>query len=200
MLLCGCSRFPFPLETCMYYLLLIIRAVSILLFFGVAQTFKRRFCSSICYFLAFLLPIMLRFWGSNMLQRGYYAREICYLWLFALPLSPFPLATCVYYSLFISGLFFILALAGDIAFFFYRVHNVVFNSCMYACIACMYVKFTFMCIPYRDIYHTLSGMVRSINTQAPIRVRSDGTTIRYYPPDSVLYCLVWLCLEALHGD
>ena len=37
-------------------------------------------------------------------------------------------------------------------------------------------------------------------TQAPIRVRSDGTAIRYYPLDSVLYCLVWLCLEALHGD
>ena len=32
------------------------------------------------------------------------------------------------------------------------------------CSLCMYVKYTFVCIPHRDIYHTLSGMVRSINT------------------------------------
>ena len=29
--------------------------------FGVAQAFKRRFCSGICYFSVFLHPIMLRF-------------------------------------------------------------------------------------------------------------------------------------------
>ena len=39
----------------------------------------------------------------------------------------------------------------------------VSNACMYACSLCMYVKYTFVCIPHRDIYHTLSGMVRSIN-------------------------------------
>ena len=61
------------------------------------------------------------------------------LWLFTIPLSPCNL--------------------------FYRVHNVVFNACsMYACSLCMYVKYTLVCIPHRDIYHTLSGMVRSINT------------------------------------
>ena len=70
-------------------------------------------------------------------------------------------ATLMYYLLPISGLF-TLALAGDIAFFFYRVHNVVFNACMYACSLCMYAKYTF--IPHRDIYYTLSGMVRSINS------------------------------------
>ena len=76
---------------------------------------------------------------------------------------PFPLETCMYFLLLISGLF-TLALAGDIAFFFYRVHNIVFNACMYSCSLCMYVKYTFVCIPHRDIYQTLSGMVRSNNT------------------------------------
>ena len=47
---------------------------------------------------SFLYPIMLRSWGSNMLQRGDYAREICYtLWLLTLPLSP-----CNLYVLFTS--------------------------------------------------------------------------------------------------
>ena len=67
----------------MYYLLLISglftlaldgRAVPILLFFCfffllffcvVQQAFKRRFCSGICHFSMFLLPIMLRFGGSK---------------------------------------------------------------------------------------------------------------------------------------
>ena len=72
---------PFPLQP--------VRAVSILLFlFGVAQAFKRRFCSGICYFSVFLHPIMLRFGGSNMLQRGGYAREICYF--VVVHTSPFP--------------------------------------------------------------------------------------------------------------
>ena len=75
---------------------------------------------------------------------------------------PFPVATCMYYLLLISSLF-NLALAGDIAFFFYRVRNVVFNACM--CMhVCMYVKYIFVCIPHRDMCHILSGMVRSINT------------------------------------
>ena len=34
----------------------------------------------------------------------------------------------------------------------------------------MYVKYTSVCIPQRDMHHTLSGMVRSI-----IRVCLDGT-------------------------
>ena len=51
----------------------------------------------------------------------------------------------MYYLLLISVLF-TLALAGDIAFFFYRVHNVEFNACMYACMHVrMYVKYTFVC-------------------------------------------------------
>ena len=36
-----------------------------LLFFCVVQAFKRRFCSGICYFSMFLLPIMLRFGESK---------------------------------------------------------------------------------------------------------------------------------------
>ena len=72
-------------------------AVSILLFvclffcflFGVAQEFKRRFFCGICYFSVFLHPIMLRFRGSNILQRGDYVREICYFVI--VHASPFPL-------------------------------------------------------------------------------------------------------------
>ena len=72
----------------------------------------------------------------------------------------------MYYLLLISSLF-TLALAGDIAFFFYyRVHNVVFNACMYACMhVCM--SSIHLCAYHADTYtwyHTLSGMVRSINT------------------------------------
>ena len=63
-------------------------------FFGVAQAFKRRFCSGIFYFSVFLLLILLRFWGSNMLQRGDYAREICYF--VVVHASPLPLKpTCI---------------------------------------------------------------------------------------------------------
>ena len=65
-------------------------------FFGIAQAFKRRFCSGICYFSLFLLPIMLRFWGSNMLQRGDYAREACYF--VVVHASSFPLQpVCIIY-------------------------------------------------------------------------------------------------------
>ena len=70
-------------------------------FFGVAQAFKRRFCSGICYFLAFLLPVMLRFWGSNMLQRGYYAREIFYF--VVVRASPFPLQPVLGCGSFVRG-------------------------------------------------------------------------------------------------
>ena len=39
------------------------------------------------------------------------------------------------------------------------------NNNMYACMHVrMYVKYTFVCIPHQDIYYTLSGMVRSIDT------------------------------------
>ena len=45
---------------------------------------------------SFLYPIMLRFWGSNMLQRGDYAREICYF--VVVDASPFPLQpVCIIY-------------------------------------------------------------------------------------------------------
>ena len=48
----------------------------------------------------------------------------------------------MYYLLLISVLF-TLALDGDIAFFFYRVRNIiVVNACMHVC---MYVKYTFVC-------------------------------------------------------
>ena len=103
---------PLSLATCIYYLLLfsglftlalVGRAVSIFFsfffsafFFGIAQAFKRRFCSGICYFSLFLLPTMLRFWGSNMLQRGDYARELCYF--VVVHASPFPLQhVCIIY-------------------------------------------------------------------------------------------------------
>ena len=82
-----------------------------------------------------------------MLQRGDYAPEICYFMVVhasSFSLQPVPM----YYSLLISSLF-TLALASDIAFVFYRVvHNVVFNACTYLC---MYVKYTLVCIPHRDI-------------------------------------------------
>ena len=45
-------------------------ALFFLFFFGVAQAFKKRLCSCICYFSVFLHPIMLRFGTSDMLQRG----------------------------------------------------------------------------------------------------------------------------------
>ena len=82
----GCSRFSFPLETWMYYLLLIIRAVSILLFFfpafffGVAQAFMRRFCSGICYFSVFLLPIMLHFGGQICFKEAIMLVKYATLW------------------------------------------------------------------------------------------------------------------------
>ena len=46
---------------------------------------------------SFLYSIMLRFWGSNMLQRGDYAREICYF--VVVDASPFPLqpVVCIIY-------------------------------------------------------------------------------------------------------
>ena len=65
------------------------------------------------------------------------------LWLFTLPLPP-----CNLYVLFTSHfrLIYTLALAGDIAFFFYRVHNIVFNARIYACMHVrMYAKYTFVC-------------------------------------------------------
>ena len=68
-----------------------------------------------------------------MLQRGDYAREICYF--VVVHASPFLLQpVSMYYLLLISGLF-TLALAGDIAFFFYySVHNVVSGvQRMYVC-------------------------------------------------------------------
>ena len=75
---------------------------------------------------SFLYPIVLRFWGSSMLQRGDYAREICYF--VVVDVSPFPLQpVCIYYLPLISGLF-TLASAGVIALFFiYRIHNVAFT-------------------------------------------------------------------------
>ena len=75
-----------------------IRAVSILLFlflffstffvFGVAQAFKRRFCSGVCYFSVFLLPILLRFWGQICFKEAIMLVKYATLWLFTLPLSP----------------------------------------------------------------------------------------------------------------
>ena len=57
------------------------------------------------------------------------------LWLFTLPLSP-----CNLYDLLLISVLFALALAGDITFFFYRVHNVMCSThvcIMYVVYACM---------------------------------------------------------------
>ena len=70
-----------------------------------------------------------------MLQRGDYAREICYF-VVVHATSPFPFQpVCIIYFSFPAHLLY----PNDIAFFFYYrvVHNVVFNGCM-----CMYVKYT----------------------------------------------------------
>ena len=98
-------------------------------FFGVAQAFKMRFCSGIMLLFDVSASNYAPFWGSNMFQRGDYAREILiYMLLCGCSRSPFPLATSLchvsftvtsYFRLIYSGL----TLAGDIAFFFYRVHN-----------------------------------------------------------------------------
>ena len=64
------------------------------------------------------------------------------LWLFTLPLSPGNLYVLFtpHFRLIYSGL------AGDIAFFFYGVRNIVFNACMYAGMhVCMYAKYAFVC-------------------------------------------------------
>ena len=70
----------------------------------------------------------------------------------------------MHYLLLISGVF-TLALAGDIAFFIYGVHNVVFKACMYVCKVYICALTTPKHIPYNN--WTLSGMVRSINVIFP---------------------------------
>ena len=74
------------------------------------------------------------------------------MWFLTLPLSPCNLYVLLTYHL--PGLLFTLALAGDIAFFIYRVHNVVFNACMYIHVW-MYVMYTFVCIPHRNTYYII---------------------------------------------
>ena len=115
---------PFPLKpVCIIYFSLLGQypfcfCFVFCFFFGVAQAFKRRFCSGIRYFLGVSASNYVQICFKEAIMLVKYAT----LWLFTLPLSP-----C---NLFVI---FTLALAGDIAFFFYRVHNVVFNACMYAC-------------------------------------------------------------------
>ena len=86
------------------------------------------------------------------------------LWLFTLPLS-----SCNLYVLFTSHFRLIYSRLR----WRYRIFLLQRSQCcvwcpthvcmhvVYACTVC--VKYTFVCIPHRDIYHTLSGMVRSIN-------------------------------------
>ena len=128
-------------------------------FFGVAQAFKRRFCSGICYFSVFLHPIMIRFVGSNMLQRGDYAREICYF--VVVHASPFPLQPV--YMIFFSFPVYLLWPYLATSHFSFTAFTMLCS--MHVCMhVCMYVKYTFVDIPHRDIYHTMSRMVRSIGT------------------------------------
>ena len=142
-------------------------------FFGVAQAVKRRFCSGICYFLVFLLPIMLRFWGQICFKEAIMLVKYATLLLFTLPLSP-----CHLYVLFTYRFRLIYScFSWRHRIFHLPRSHVVFNACMYACSLCMYVKYTFVCIPHRDIYHTLSGMVRSINT-----------TVQYNTEQYVMLC------------
>ena len=124
-------------------------AFFFLLFFGVAQAFERRFCSGICYFSVFLHPIMLLFWGSNMLRRGDYAPEICYF--VVVHASPFPLqSVCIIYFLFPAYLLWQLATSH----FSFTAFTMLCSThvCMHVC---MCVKYTFVYIPHRDIYRTL---------------------------------------------
>ena len=76
------------------------------------------------------------FLGSNMLQRGDYAREICYFVVFNA--SPFPLQpVCITYLLLIFGLF-TLALVGDIAFSFTAFTMLCSTHvCMHVVYTCM---------------------------------------------------------------
>ena len=72
------------------------------------------------------------------------------LWLFTLPLSPCNLYVSFSFWLIYSRLS-----------WRHRIFLLPHSQCRFQR---MYVKYTFVCIPHRDIYHTLSGMVRSIST------------------------------------
>ena len=73
------------------------------------------------------------------------------LWLFTLPISP-----CNLYVFFTSHFQLTLALARDVALFL-LLRSQCYN-CVQRIYVCIYVKYTFVCIPHRDIYHTLSGI------------------------------------------
>ena len=95
MLLCGCSRFHFPLETCMYCLLLIIRAVSILLFFWRSTGDSAPACATFWRFCFQLLCSV--FGGQICFKEAIMLVKYSTLWLFVLPLS-----LCNLYILFSS--------------------------------------------------------------------------------------------------
>ena len=71
------------------------------------------------------------------------AHEICYF--VVVHASPFPLQPVFTIYLSFPAYLLCLALAGDIAFFFYRVHNIVFNACMYAC-SSMHICKVYICV------------------------------------------------------
>ena len=106
MLLYGRSRFPFPLATCIYYLLLISglftlalagRAVSIL-FFGVAQAFKRRDSApAYATFRCFCFQFCSVFGGQICFKEAIMLVNYATLWLLTPPLYP-----CNLYLLFAS--------------------------------------------------------------------------------------------------
>ena len=78
------------------------------------------------------------------------------LWLFTFPLSPCNLYLLLasHFRLIYSGLS-----------WRHRIFLLPRSQyCVQRMYVCMCVKYTFVCIPHRDIYHTLSRMVRSINT------------------------------------
>ena len=71
------------------------------------------------------------------------------LWLFTLPLSP-----CKLYDVSFTCHFRLIYLAR-VAFFFYRVHNVVFTACMYACMHACKVPGIHLCAYHTETYTTL---------------------------------------------
>ena len=120
----------------------------LLLFDVSASNYAPFFGGQICFKEAIMLVKYATLW---------FKEKSATLWLFTLPLSP-----CKLYDVSFTCHFRLIYLAR-VAFFFYRVHNVVFTACMYAC---MHACKVYICVHTtpRHIPHFLSRMVRSINT------------------------------------
>ena len=50
------------------------------------------------------------------------------------------------------------------------------HVCMHVC---MYVKYIFVCIPHRDVYHTLSGMLVVVVVVVVFTLKTVLTSIQY---------------------